>query len=148
MIRRVRALLGTLVRRRADVGPLLRALWLLPLTTARLHLSGRAADARVAVRRTDAAGDVSSAQLARALRLQRVVQIASAHGLSEGTCLSRSLTLLDLLEREHLPGVLRIGVRAPGAALEAHAWVECGGIVLNDRPDVDTRFSAFEVGSR
>ncbi|MDF2771043.1 MAG: hypothetical protein K0S86_536, partial [Geminicoccaceae bacterium] len=49
MIGRAHALIGALVRRRADVGPLARALWLLPLTTARLRNPGRAAHARSAL---------------------------------------------------------------------------------------------------
>lgn len=145
MIGRAHALIGALVRRRADVGPLARALWLLPLTTARLRNPGRAAHARSALRRDVAAGPVSASHLARALRLQRVVQMASVYGVTEGTCLSRSLTLLDLMEREQLPGVLRIGVHAPRAALEAHAWVECGGVVLNDVRAAVERYSPFEA---
>ncbi|HEX6052210.1 MAG TPA: lasso peptide biosynthesis B2 protein [Gemmatimonadaceae bacterium] len=145
MIGRVQALLGALVRRRADVGPLARALWLLPLTTARLRNSRRAADAREALRRNGPIEAVSASQLARAVRLQRVVQLASVYGVTEGTCLSRSLTLLDLMGREHLPGVLRIGVRSPRAALGAHAWVECGGVVLNDVRAAVERYSAFEA---
>lgn len=145
MIGRVQALLGALVRRRADVGPLARALWLLPMTTARLRNSRRAADAREALRRNGPIEAVSASQLARAVRLQRVVQLASVYGVTEGTCLSRSLTLLDLMGREHLPGVLRIGVRSPRAALGAHAWVECGGVVLNDVRAAVERYSAFEA---
>jgi hypothetical protein len=145
VIGRVQALLGALVRRRADVGPLARALWLLPMTTARLRNSRRAADAREALRRNGPIEAVSASQLARAVRLQRVVQLASVYGVTEGTCLSRSLTLLDLMGREHLPGVLRIGVRSPRAALGAHAWVECGGVVLNDVRAAVERYSAFEA---
>jgi hypothetical protein len=38
---------------------------------------------------------------------------------------------------------LRIGVRKSAGALEAHAWVEYQGLVLNDRDDVCQRFAAF-----
>jgi len=144
---RLRMLLGAAVRRRADLGPLVRALWLLPWTTARLRgRRGSAVAQGAAVGHGERA--VDARQLARARRLQRVVAIASAHGVATGTCLSRSLTLLDLLQRERLPAALRIGVRGTGGDLEAHAWVECAGVVLNDAPDVADRYAAFAAGAR
>lgn len=70
-------------------------------------------------------------------------------------CLVRSLALARLLSRRGIPFVLRIGVPVgkdslhamnPGG-FKAHAWVENAGIVLNDRQDVATQFSAFDTGS-
>jgi hypothetical protein len=39
---------------------------------------------------------------------------------------------------------LRIGVGKPDGCFSAHAWVEHGGVAVNDGPDVDRRFAAFE----
>ena len=76
-------------------------------------------------------------------------------------CLARSLTLERLLRAEGLDARMRIGVRRredesapadsesempPGGAptaLDAHAWVECGGRVVGDQPDVATRFTVL-----
>jgi hypothetical protein len=107
----------------------------------RLRLSG----GRLARRPLTAVGLPADdgAALARARRLHRVVEIAARHGVARGTCLSRSLTLLELLRREGVSGELRIGVREPGATFEAHAWVEHRGVVLNDDESVRRRYAAF-----
>jgi hypothetical protein len=38
---------------------------------------------------------------------------------------------------------LRIGVRLNQGRLDAHAWVECEGVPVNDRPDVGAQFASF-----
>ena len=48
-----------------------------------------------------------------------------------------------LLRRRGMESELRIGVRKKAEVLEAHAWVEYQGCVLNDRSDVDQHFSPF-----
>ncbi|MCB1033151.1 MAG: lasso peptide biosynthesis B2 protein [Acidobacteria bacterium] len=69
----------------------------------------------------------------------------AARGLPFSTsCLDRSAALLDLLRREGLEGDLRIGVRRGLEGVEAHAWVELNGEVLNDSADVHQRYSAFQ----
>lgn len=143
---RITTLLATALRRRSELRPLLRALWLLPLTTKRIRRLGHRVVSDRSMLQPDSPA-ASGWQLARAQRLSRVVQLASRHGVNEGTCLSRSLVLLDLMQRESLPGVLRIGVRMHGtspAQFEAHAWVECNSLALNDRADADGAFAAFE----
>jgi hypothetical protein len=70
-------------------------------------------------------------------------------------CLLRSLALARLLSQRGIAYVVRIGVPVSKDSLHAqdldgfraHAWVEHAGIVLNDRQDVATQFSAFESGS-
>jgi hypothetical protein len=39
---------------------------------------------------------------------------------------------------------LRIGVRIEEGELFAHAWVEQNGIPVNDRPELVSRYAAFE----
>ena len=70
-------------------------------------------------------------------------------------CLTRSVALAWLLKRRGIPFILRIGVprgttvgqEGEPISFSAHAWVEHAGIVLNDRQDVVSRFSAFDTGS-
>ena len=56
------------------------------------------------------------------------------------TCLRASLVLWWLLARRGVPSRLVIGVCKPETGFEAHAWVEWGGLVLNDHDRVRERF--------
>jgi hypothetical protein len=135
-----RRLARSLFRHRADAVPLALAFLLLPLTVARLRM----ARSPVVVRAPDGGAPAPPARpvrLARARRLARVVALAARHGVMSGNCLSRSLTLLDLMAREGLGGELRIGVRTGDVGIDAHAWVELDGRVLNDSADVDRHFA-------
>lgn len=69
----------------------------------------------------------------------------AAQPLPYATCLPQSLTLWWLLRRRGVQSQLRLGVRKEGEGLKAHAWVEVGGVALNDRDDVRHRYAAFEV---
>lgn len=60
------------------------------------------------------------------------------------SCLTRSLALWWLLRRRRIAGELCIGVRKNDGQLQAHAWVEEQGRVLNDAPDVAQRYAAFD----
>lgn len=103
--------------------------WGLPRFQARLERS-----------KVAAAKDMSLADI-RALG--ELVNIAARHTLGPRTCLTRSLLLGWLLRRRGVASNLRIGVRLTNGALDAHAWVECEGIPVNDRPDVGTQFASF-----
>ena len=48
-----------------------------------------------------------------------------------------------MLRGRGIVGELRYGARTADGKLEAHAWVELNGRVLNDRQDVETRFARF-----
>jgi len=73
------------------------------------------------------------------------VNAAADHHLRKPTCLRRSLTLKQMLQRRKIPAKLRIGINKDGADLKAHAWIEYTGIVLNDSPDIATSYSQFPV---
>jgi hypothetical protein len=60
------------------------------------------------------------------------------------SCLTRSLTLWWLLLRCKVVGELCIGVRKNQGRLEAHAWVEQQGVVLNDAPDIASHYATFD----
>lgn len=50
-----------------------------------------------------------------------------------GTCLVEALAAHAMLRRRGLPSEMRFGVRTSGsqaASIVAHAWVECGGVVV------------------
>ncbi len=61
-----------------------------------------------------------------------------------GTCLDRSVFLWWLMRVRGLDGRLRIGVVIEDGQLDAHAWVEQDGIVVNDDPAVTDRFEVFD----
>ena len=58
------------------------------------------------------------------------------------TCLRRSLVLQALLERRAFRSRVCIGVARNGAALDAHAWIECEGVVIDED---HTRFSELRA---
>lgn len=60
------------------------------------------------------------------------------------TCLDRSVLLWLLMRQRGLDPRLRIGVAFDDDELNAHAWVESTGRVINDDPQVAERFAVFE----
>jgi len=52
------------------------------------------------------------------------------------------------LRGEGLPSELRIGVRKEHGALKAHAWVELGDHVVNDRPSAVEEFTVLSNARR
>jgi hypothetical protein len=70
------------------------------------------------------------------------VNIAARHAFP-ARCLTRSLLLVWLLRRRGVRADLRIGVSTAGGSFRAHAWVECDGVPVNDRPDVASEFASF-----
>jgi hypothetical protein len=69
---------------------------------------------------------------ARALRLALAVSRAASYGVFRPLCLVRALALSRLLESRGIRGSrIRVGVRRAGR-FAAHAWVECGTLILGD----------------
>lgn len=120
--------------------------WLnIPWTAFSLKLHGfKRVHARLHTNRTHAPTTEAAADLDAALRMARLVDIANRKGLYEGNCLSRSLTLAQLLQRHGIAFDLKIGVRKNANKLEAHAWLECAGVPINDSADVGKRFLPME----
>lgn len=126
---------------------LLQATILLPLTVAGLRLFGLRQWQSFLGRwggSSRATPPAAGELLERAQSFSRMVAAASREGLVKGNCLSRSLLLWWLLRREGAEARLRIGVRPTPAGVEAHAWVELDGVVLNDTQDVHQQFPPFE----
>ena len=79
----------------------------------------------------------------RATSTTRLVWVADQRVPGSRTCLSRSLALWYLLRNQGVPTDLRIGVRAGGVPLDAHAWVEHEGRALNDDEGVAHRYATL-----
>ncbi len=76
-------------------------------------------------------------------RAAELVDIASRRAFFESTCLARSLVLGRILRGLGVANALRIGVRVTEGALNAHAWIECAGVPLNDLADIGESFAPF-----
>ena len=127
---------------------LAQALVLLPLNSLALRLVGFRRLQSALARLTPLAGspveESAERQIAQARIVARMVRAAAWYSPFRASCLLQSLTLWWLLRRQELASELRIGVRTEADRLEAHAWVEYRGVILNDRDDVHQRFTAFE----
>ena len=131
---------------RAARGLFLRAFVLLPLISIGLKWRG--------FRKTKAAlqyflsvpyGSQNPNAQARAALTAQMVRAAGDHGIGDPACLELSLALWWLLARQGIASDLRVGVRKDGEKFEAHAWVECGGAVLNEPEANHQHFAAFEA---
>ncbi|QGZ93384.1 lasso peptide biosynthesis B2 protein [Terricaulis silvestris] len=78
-------------------------------------------------------------------RIARLVSIAANHGLYRAKCLPQSLALWWLLRRRGTRAELRFGVRRERDELDAHAWVEFDGVVLNGDARATERFAVLET---
>ena len=74
----------------------------------------------------------------------RIVGRVSRYDVMRATCLTRSMALWWLLRRQGVESEIRFGVRRGGDGIQAHAWVEQGRLVLNDRADIRDIYAAFE----
>ena len=77
----------------------------------------------------------------RARQIARIVAMAARHTPTANTCLHRSLTLWWVLGRRGLDSQLKMGARFNEGRLDAHAWVEHSGVVVNDDPEVTSGYT-------
>ena len=87
---------------------------------------------------------IPEATLARAQAIARLVGIASARVPFRVACLHRSLVLWRLLRRNGIACELRLGARTGARPFEAHAWVECAGVALNEDAPNLSRYQPFD----
>jgi hypothetical protein len=80
----------------------------------------------------------------RAARLAWAVQRAAALRPIGAACLARSLALWSLMTGSGLSARVRVGVRVCDGRVQAHAWVESGGVVVGDRQDVASLYAPLE----
>ena len=81
----------------------------------------------------------------RAELTARMVRAAARHGVGNPSCLEESLVLLHLLAQQGIAAQLRIGVKRNVAKFEAHAWVECAGVALNESEALHDHYAQFEA---
>jgi hypothetical protein len=126
--------------------PMERSLWLqawlvLPLVVLGLQLFG--------LRQVQALLDRFSGKRADRLDLPeaqasaRIFYSAVHRGFLPGRCLEQSLAFGWLLHRQGLAAELRIGVAKPAGQFAAHAWVEHGGVALEEN-GLYPEFVAFD----
>lgn len=95
------------------------------------------------VRRTPVQPFVSDAiELARSVA--RLESAAARNLFFPANCLENSLVLWFLLRGRGIPAELRIGGRKNSQKFEAHAWVECSGIILNEPEATHRHFAPFD----
>ena len=136
----------SVVAKRLTLGPdrraALHALFDVVLVTQSLKKGG--------YRRLVAAGDakpsVPPVSAERGKELATIVDEAFGAVPITPTCLRRSAALMRALEREGAAPPLMLGVRSTDGTIGAHAWVEIGGIILNDDPDLIATYSVISSG--
>jgi hypothetical protein len=92
----------------------------------------------------DPAGPINPAMVDFARAITRMQQAAARHLIFHTNCLEQSMVLWWLLKRRDMAAELRIGARKEEGQFEAHAWVELGGVVLNDADEGHLHFVPFE----
>jgi hypothetical protein len=108
---------------------------LLRLVDAGLRRSGYRAVCRWLLRWSPAPSRTPDVLRARAFA--RVVNYTAARPHIQANCIRRSLVLWWLLRWARLSSQVRIGVNLDGG----HAWVEHGGEVVNDAPEVAAQYA-------
>jgi Transglutaminase-like superfamily len=81
---------------------------------------------------------------ASARRISQLEMAAARNIPLRTNCLEQSLVLWWLLERRGIAAELRIGARKDADHLEAHAWVEFDGQVLNEPAEEHRHFVPFD----
>ncbi|TPW17265.1 MAG: hypothetical protein FD130_726 [Halothiobacillaceae bacterium] len=80
-------------------------------------------------------------------RLRQIIfisEIAARNHLCTMNCLRRSIAQKKMLVRRNINARLHIGVRKSEQGYQAHAWLTAGGEVINDTPDVGSRYVELE----
>ena len=131
-------------------GMFLRAATLLPLISLSLRIRGFRAtqqslqsfsfSSKIERRSPENVADSERVRLA-----VRMVNAAVRYGWARPTCLEKSLALWWLLRRHGITSSVRIGARAAGGKLEAHAWVECEGAALNEPDGEHRHYATFDA---
>jgi hypothetical protein len=84
----------------------------------------------------------ASIRLAAKEELCRAVDYACVFYFKRVFCLQRSLATALLLRRHGWKAEMVLGVQT--LPFKSHAWVEVDGVVVNDTPNISTRYSVLE----
>lgn len=80
----------------------------------------------------------------RAALTAQMVRSAAYWSIGRATCLEQSLALWWLLGRQGIASSMRIGTHKAGEKFEAHAWVECRGVALNEAEQPHLHYAVFD----
>lgn len=81
-------------------------------------------------------------QLAEARQMALAVSRAASYGIFRPKCLVRAIALHRMLVARGLnESRIRIGVRRQNGEFAAHAWVECGSLILGDHESHTNTFA-------
>jgi Transglutaminase-like superfamily len=126
-------------------GLFLRAFLLLPVISVSLQLRGlRKTRASLQYFLSVTYGSQNADTQAGAALTAQMVRAAGRHGIGDRNCLKESLALWWLLAQQGIASDLRVGVRKDGEKFEAHAWVECGAVALNDPETILPHYATFD----
>ncbi len=129
---------------RTDRDLLFKIISMLPLTTLGLRIFGfkRVFSALYRQARSSSKQRVEDKE-AFVGQARYWIRYAKLHGPYRGNCLSRSLVLWWLLQRQGIETVFRIGIRKHTEEIQAHAWIEYRNQPVNAGPRVHQRYSSF-----
>ena len=82
--------------------------------------------------------------LLQARALARWRSVAARHLFIRTNCLEQSTALWFVLRRHGIAAEIRFGARKQAERLEAHAWVECMNVALDEDQGVHVHFRPFE----
>jgi hypothetical protein len=82
--------------------------------------------------------------LCEAQALARLHSAAARHLFIRTNCLEQSMALWFALRRRGFVAEMRFGARKQAERLEAHAWVECMNVALDEDPGVHLHFRPLE----
>jgi hypothetical protein len=134
-------------------GIFLRAAVLLPTISASLRIRGFRSTQEFLLRflpldhQASQEGDMACVQRDQdgTQLTARMVNAAVRHAWPAATCLEKSLALWWLLRRRRIACEFRIGARKIGGKFEAHAWVECDGLALNEPLQEHRHYATFDA---
>ena len=117
---------------RAERAETARAAVLIPLCAGAIRVVGLPRLLRVIAARAQHSTAGSRLEMQMSVR---AVARACAYGV-RGACLTQSVALMYLLARHGRVTELKIGAQRVPGGLAAHAWVEAGGVALNDHANL------------
>lgn len=131
---------------RAERLDLMLGFAVIPAATVIVRLFGRRRWKAVTGQDREASAEsarIDAVRIREARTTARMIEAASRYGIVRGNCLSKSIALRWLLRRKGIHAPLRIGARKAGDGLEAHAWVELDGQIINDADEVRECYAIF-----
>ena len=131
----------------------LRAVLLLPVISMSLRLRGFRATQlslqrflRSSAQPTSQGGPCEANAHQRVVKeTVRMIEAAVRQVWQGSTCLEKSLALWWMLGRQGIAAVVRIGARKNSSKFEAHAWVECDGVAVNEPEEPHRHYAAFDA---